>query len=570
LPASGATGTGPNTDAALVARARDGDRQAFERLVVRHRSRAYEIARQITHDAEAAQDATQEALLQAFRSLPSLRNGERFGQWLNTIVRRQAQRLARDGRHRAEPLDEAALLGSPVGMWVATGGKPSEMLDLIRDSVAVLTQRERSIVVLHYLHGYSCEEVAAKLGIATGSVKRILHTSRRKVRKEVRAMTVSERKGPRRLSFWISGSVSPGHSNIFDHMRPVLAQTVCLSASKEPKTLQQVADEVGADIEYVRDAVDDLEEMTALTSTGRGQYLTSFIALEAEDWRAFVRLVPEPAAKAAQQFAASTDRLRTVWEKTALARSGWSWEKAIWVIYAVQLTNTAMCRALRHVYDAPAPARPGGGSHWMAGREVAPGVPSVWSVGLNSHGSSANLETGYFWTWGIRREDKEVALVSQWDERDPLLHALADGITREEELVALVPRGAERARAALADLVRLRMVARDSGGYRLNIPFFTETDSEVLTPEFDAVARPIVQAIYQPVLEGLGSWLDERGYGRHKDQYHAWRYWLASNISGEALRFLMEQGVLPRPADPAPGDFAHLAWKPGIELMRWR
>ena len=563
-------GPRPNTDAVLVASARQGDLQAFERLVTRHRSRAYEIARQITHDAEAAQDATQDALLQAFRSLEGLRDGERFGPWLNTIVRRQAQRWARDGRYREEPLDHALLLGSPVGMWVASAEGLSETVDLIRGAVAALTQRERRIMVLHYLEGYSCEEIASELGIATGSVKRLLHTSRRKVRKEVEAMAVSEKKGPRRLSFWISGSVPPGRWNIFDHMRPVLAQTVCLSVNEEPKAAQQIADEAAADVEYVRDVVSDLEEMTALTAIGRRQYLTSFIALDAEDWRAFVRLVPEPAAKAAQQFAASTSRLRAAYERTPLARSGWSWEKVIWVIFAVQLTNTAMCRALRHVYDAPAPVRPGGGWYWMAGREAGPDVPAIWSVGLNSHGSSTNLDTGYFWSWGINREDKDVSLVSQWEERDALLNGLASGITREEELAALVPRGPEPARAALADLVRLKMVAHHAGGYRLNIPFFTKADSDVLTPEFDAVAGPIVEAVYQPVLEGLGPWLDERGYGRHKDQYHAWRYWLASNVSGEALRFLIEQGVLPRLADPVPGDFAHLAWKPGIELMRWR
>jgi RNA polymerase sigma-70 factor (ECF subfamily) len=563
-------GLRPNTDAVLVAKAREGDLRAFERLVTRHRSRAYQIARQTTHDAEAAQDATQDALLQAFRSLASLRDGERFGPWLNTIVRRHAQRWARDGRHRPEPLDQVGLMGSPVGMWVTKAEQPTEMLDLIRSSVAVLTQRERRTVILYYLHGCSCEEIATRLGLATGSVKRLLHTSRRKVRKEVRAMATSEKKGPRRLNFWISGSVPPGRWSIFDHMRPVLAQTACLAVNKEPKTLQEIADEAGADIEYVRDTVGDLEEMTALTAGGRGRYQTSFVALDAEDWRAFVRLVPEPAAKAAEQFAASTSRLRAAYEKTPLARLGWSWEKVIWVIFAVQLTNTAMCRALRQVYDAPAPARPGGGSYWMAGREEAAAAPGIWNVGLNSHGSSASLEAGYFWTWGINREDKHLSLVSQWAERDALLNGLVDGITQDEGLVAIVPSGPERARAALADLVRLKMAVKDSAAYRLNIPFFSEADSEVLTPELDAVARPIIKAIYQPVLEGVASWLDDRGYGRHKDQYHAWRYWLASNISGEALRFLMEQGVLPRPADPAPGDFAHLLWKPGIELMRWR
>ena len=247
-------GPRPNTDAVLVASARQGDLQAFERLVTRHRSRAYEIARQITHDAEAAQDATQDALLQAFRSLEGLRDGERFGPWLNTIVRRQAQRWARDGRYREEPLDHALLLGSPVGMWVASAEGLSETVDLIRGAVAALTQRERRIMVLHYLEGYSCEEIASELGIATGSVKRLLHTSRRKVRKEVEAMAEAEQthKGPRRLRVWINGSVPPeGHGNVFGHLRPGLAQAVCLAVNKVAKTVRQIAEQVEAHVSYM-------------------------------------------------------------------------------------------------------------------------------------------------------------------------------------------------------------------------------------------------------------------------------------------------------------------------------
>ena len=75
-------------DAELVARARAGDLGAFDRLIARHRARVFRIARQLSGDPEAAQDIAQEAFVQAFRSLRNLQQAQRFGAWLNTLVRR--------------------------------------------------------------------------------------------------------------------------------------------------------------------------------------------------------------------------------------------------------------------------------------------------------------------------------------------------------------------------------------------------------------------------------------------------------------------------------------------------
>ena len=100
---------GPGTDAELVARARNGEVAAFDHLVRRHRTRLYELARYITDQTEAAQDVVQEALLRAFQSLASLRDGQRVAQWLNTIVRRQSIQWLRDGRHTPEPTESDAL-----------------------------------------------------------------------------------------------------------------------------------------------------------------------------------------------------------------------------------------------------------------------------------------------------------------------------------------------------------------------------------------------------------------------------------------------------------------------------
>lgn len=560
-------GPRPNTDAVLVARAREGDLQAFERLVTRHRSRAYEIARQITHDAEVAQDATQDALLQAFRSLEGLRDGERFGPWLNTIVRRQAQRWARDGRYREEPLDHALLLGSPVGMWTARAEEPREMLDLIRSSVAVLNRRERRVMVLHYLEGYSCNEIASKLGLATGSVKRLLHDSRLKVRKEAKEMAEAEHghRGPRRLRVWINGSVPPeGHGNVFERLRPGLSQAVCLAVNKEAKTARQIAEQVGAHVSYVSETLDDLTDMTVLTAPGKGSYLGNFIAFDAEDWRRVMRFIPEPAAEAAHRFASVEGRLKAAFERTPLAASGWHWADVIWVVYSVLVANAGVSRAgITGV--RPAPARPRGGSYWLGGHEIVPDLPSVWTTGLNSDLPLETMHLANFWTYQIERD--WAAVVSTARDRAKIVELLAKAPVTETEALAHFGDEGERGRVALADLVKTGLARRENGRYRIGIPVFTEGDSDVLTPEVDALMKPVVADVIIPALRHVDSLLDEMGYGPWRGQYPEWHRWLAGNITGHALSYLVEQAVLPRPPSPAPPSFATLAWRKGISLV---
>lgn len=546
-------------DSELVAQAREGDLQAFDRLVARHRARVFGIARQIVSDPDTAQDLAQDALLRAYRSLGSLRNGDRIGQWLNTTVRRLGQEWLRGGRRRPEPVDGAVLLGVPGGFWSAPSEPPADVVARVHTALAVLSQRARRVMILHYLEGRSCDEIAAQLGLHPGSVKRILHYSRRKARKECDAMAEAEqgRRGPRGLRHWIDGSAGP--DRIFDHLRPRLAQSVCLAVNKHAKSAQQIADDVAAHPEYVEEVAADLLNMEALVLPSRGKYLANFIAFDAEDWRRLMRMIPEPAAQVAARFASAQDRLRAAYELTPLAASGWGWDQVVWVIFAVLLANAAVGRWQQKVEPCPIPHRPGGGRYWLGGHEEQPDLPSIWLNGLNSNHGAEGLRVGNFWTWQIERER---VYTSSTSDRVSLLVKLAEGPRTESELAA-----SESERSALADLVRMQYASRCDHQYHLGVPLFTPAESEVLTPEMDAIVDPVMREIIQPALQGVNAQLDEMGYGHRREQYEEWHVWLSRYITGESLRYLLEQGVLPRPGDPAPPNFATLAWRPGIGVM---
>src|SRR5262245_28864991 len=85
-------------DRDLVARAMAGDREAFSELVRRSTDRLYAVARLILRDPSRAEDATQEALVAAWRDLSALRDPDRFEAWLYRVLVRTCHREARRDR----------------------------------------------------------------------------------------------------------------------------------------------------------------------------------------------------------------------------------------------------------------------------------------------------------------------------------------------------------------------------------------------------------------------------------------------------------------------------------------
>ena len=98
-------------DAALVARARRGDHQAFAELVRRYENAAHAVVAQRVNDREAALDVVQDGFVRAYCKLGQLRDLERFGAWLRTIMVREAlgwlRGQYRDAHATPSPLEAA-------------------------------------------------------------------------------------------------------------------------------------------------------------------------------------------------------------------------------------------------------------------------------------------------------------------------------------------------------------------------------------------------------------------------------------------------------------------------------
>jgi len=154
----------------LVRRARDGDREAFDVLAGGAIDRLHAIARLILRDADLAQDATQDALVRAWRDLPSLRDMERFDAWLHRLIVRACADI---GRRRRRWRAEVTLVTREPSEPDAT--KSLADRDLLERALRRLSDGQRTVLVLTYYAGLSQREVADALDIPPGTAKSRVH-----------------------------------------------------------------------------------------------------------------------------------------------------------------------------------------------------------------------------------------------------------------------------------------------------------------------------------------------------------------------------------------------------------
>lgn len=157
------------TDAALVRRVLDGDPDAFTLIVDRHAPACLRLATRMLQSREDAEDATQEALLRAYRALPRYDEREQFRAWLFAILLNRCRTAAllrgRRARLVGGSLDDARDVGVPPDV----GG--AEVRDEIHRAIAALEPAYREAFLLKHVEQLSYEEMATATGLGISALK---------------------------------------------------------------------------------------------------------------------------------------------------------------------------------------------------------------------------------------------------------------------------------------------------------------------------------------------------------------------------------------------------------------
>jgi RNA polymerase sigma-70 factor (ECF subfamily) len=183
-----------SADDALIRRACSGDAAAFGTLVDTRIDRCYRLAWSIlANDADAA-DATQDALVAAWRQLPRLRDPAAFDGWLNRIVanaalmaRRHRVRLREVSVRPAHPGDESPPPDTPHDAHARSAMDEFVDNDAIGRAFDRLRPQDRMILVLHHVEERPVAEIARSLGIPVGTAKWRLHAARTALQKAMEA-----------------------------------------------------------------------------------------------------------------------------------------------------------------------------------------------------------------------------------------------------------------------------------------------------------------------------------------------------------------------------------------------
>ena len=181
-------------EAALVARARTGDGEAFSELVKRYERRIYRLAKNITRHDEDAEDVLQEAFLKAYEHLDRFQGNSAFYTWLVRIAVNEAlMKLRKRKTDRTVPLDEPIELGEDamqreIAVWEDNPEErysQEEMRKILDDAVDTLKPDFRTVFVLRDIEELSTEETAETLGISISAVKSRLLRARLSLREKL-------------------------------------------------------------------------------------------------------------------------------------------------------------------------------------------------------------------------------------------------------------------------------------------------------------------------------------------------------------------------------------------------
>jgi RNA polymerase sigma factor (sigma-70 family) len=172
----------------LIIRAQAGDLDAFGTIVLRFQDMAVGYAYSILGDFHLAQDAAQEAFIEAYRNLTKVYGAVVFPAWFRKIIFKNCNRFTRRMNPQTVELNQAMLMSS-------TEGNPQEVIEdvemrqMVLSAIRSLPEEERTVTTLFYIDGYSYNEISTFLEVPKTAIDNHLRSARKRLKN--RMMTIA-------------------------------------------------------------------------------------------------------------------------------------------------------------------------------------------------------------------------------------------------------------------------------------------------------------------------------------------------------------------------------------------
>jgi RNA polymerase sigma-70 factor (ECF subfamily) len=191
---------GPDVDAALVERVKQGDVRAFEMLVVKYQRRIERLIGRMVRDTDLVADIAQESFIRAYRALPQFRGDSAFYTWLYRIAVNTAKKALVDLKR--DPLvTEAAMASTDDDDETSRRGlEPSDMAtpdallaskeiaSTVNAAIEALSEDLRQAITLREIEGLSYEEIADVMNCPIGTVRSRIFRAREAIAQRLRPL----------------------------------------------------------------------------------------------------------------------------------------------------------------------------------------------------------------------------------------------------------------------------------------------------------------------------------------------------------------------------------------------
>ena len=173
--------------AAVLARARQGDGDAFRALVELNARQAFALAFRLTRDERDAEDVVQESFIRAYRQIGRFEARSNFGTWLHRIIVNCAMDLLRSRHSRrdsrlSDPVEDACEVVASVDPSPERLARSAEIRRRVESSMSLLTADERVAFTLRHHEGRSIDEIGRTMGLQKSAAKHAVFRAVRKLR----------------------------------------------------------------------------------------------------------------------------------------------------------------------------------------------------------------------------------------------------------------------------------------------------------------------------------------------------------------------------------------------------